>query len=96
MPTAQDAVLHHAAHHERQRHRQVQGDLQQPPQAGVRHRRRRAAELLQLCPELLALLEVVDGKHRHDINADRMKEYAARAQKVMEERAVARKVAQAA
>ena len=46
--------------------------------------------------ETVATFCVVDGKHRHDINADRMKEYAARAQKVMEERAVARKVAQAA
>ena len=46
--------------------------------------------------ETVATFCVIDGKHRHDINADRMKEYAARAQKVMEERAVARKVAQAA
>ena len=46
--------------------------------------------------ETVATFCVLDSKHRHDINADRMKEYAARAQKVMEERALARKVAQAA
>jgi hypothetical protein len=46
--------------------------------------------------ETVATFCVVDSKQRDDINVDKMKEYAARAQKVMEERATARKAAQAA
>jgi hypothetical protein len=46
--------------------------------------------------ETVATFCVIDGKQRDDINVDKMKEYAARAQKVMEERATARKAAQAA
>ena len=46
--------------------------------------------------ETVATFCVVDSKQRDDINVDKMKEYAARAQKVMEERAMARKAVQAA
>ena len=46
--------------------------------------------------ETVATFCVVDSKQRDDINVDKMKEYAARAQKVMEERATARQAAQAA
>ena len=46
--------------------------------------------------ETVATFCVIDGKQRDDINVDKMKEYAARAQKVMEERAMARKAVQAA
>ena len=46
--------------------------------------------------ETVATFCVVDSKQRDDINVEKMKEYAARAQKVMEERATARKAAQAA